>query len=307
MNRLRRREALGALLASPLLSAAKLDRSRLTIIADEAGDDPGVWVEFAKKYRLKWLELRAVRIDGNPLMLDMLTTAQLKPIAQRLNDEGIGVSFFNSALLKHTLPGTTPVLTEDWYEQLYARRGLTPEGMYATRKERLKKAIDVAHAVNAKMIRTFSFWRVKEPRTLFPKLVDLFGEMGEIAQAAGCKLLVETEYATNVASSEEMRDLMVKLPSKAIGINWDPQNSLAMESDVFPAGYQKLPTEKIWNVQLKAEGLFGNKRLDWGAIMRRMHADGYQGLFALETHHGQGPENHAMSHRCMDEMIRLLG
>jgi len=307
MNRIGRREALVALLASPLLSAAKLDRSRLTVIADETGGDPDAWVAFAKKYQLKWLELRAVMVDGNPLMLDMLTAAQLKPIAKRLKDEGIGVSFFNSALLKHTLPGTKPVLTEDWYEQLYARRGLTPEGMYSTRNDRLKKAIEVAQTVNAGMLRTFSFWRVQEPRSLFPRLVDLFGEMGEIARSAGCRLLVETEYATNVATCLEMRDLMAKLPSKAIGINWDPQNSLELEPDVFPTGYQKLPANRIWNVQLKAEGLFGNKRLDWGAIMRRMSSDGYQGLFALETHHGQGPQNHAMSHRCMEEMIRLVG
>jgi sugar phosphate isomerase/epimerase len=256
---------------------------------------------------LKWLELRAVMIDGNPFMLDMLTPAQLKPIAQRLKDEGIGVSFFNSALLKYTLPGTTAVLTEDWYERLYARMGLTADGMYATRNDRLKKALEVSNTVGAKMLRTFSFWRVKEPRSVFPRLVDLFGEMGEIARAAGCKLLVETEYATNVATCEEMRDLMAKLPSASIGINWDPQNSLALETDVFPGGYRKLPVARIWNVQLKAEGLFGEKRLDWGAIMRRLNADGYQGLFGLETHHGQGPQNHAMSHRCMDEMIRLVG
>jgi hypothetical protein len=306
MSALGRREALAALLGSPLWAAAKLDRSRFTIIADEAGATPEAWVAFAKKYQLKWLELRALMVDGNPMMLDMLTPAQLKPVAQRLKDEGIGVSFYNSALLKYTLPGTTAVLTEDWYEKLYARMGLTPDSMYAKRMDHLKRAIDVAHTVGAKMLRTFSFWRVKEPRSLFPRLVDLFGEMGSVAQAAGCKLLVETEYATNVATCEEMRDLMAKLPSSAIGINWDPQNSVGMEPDVFPTGYRKLPTARILNVQLKAEGLFGEKKLDWGAIMKRLNSDGYQGLFGLETHHGSGPANFAMSHRCMDEMIRLI-
>ncbi|HUQ94613.1 MAG TPA: TIM barrel protein, partial [Bryobacteraceae bacterium] len=116
---------------------------------------------------------------------------------------------------------------------------------------------------------------------------------------------IETEFATNVATSEEMRDLLLKLPSKAIGINWDPQNSLVLEPDVFPQGYRKLPRERILNVQIKAEGLFGKNKLDWASILRTLDADGYQGMFGLETHHGGGPENHAMSHKCMDELVRL--
>jgi sugar phosphate isomerase/epimerase len=288
---MQRRELLGLLLASPLF--AKLDRQRLTIIADEAGSTLDSWIEFARKYQLRRLEMRAIERDGHPVMLDSMSPAELKPIAKRLADEGIQVSFL-------------AVAKEDWYENLYARQKLTPEILYRTRNDRFQKALDAAHALGAPMLRSFTFWRVKEPRSLFPRLVELLGPMGEMAAKAGVKMLIETEYATNVATSEEMRDLLLQLKSPAIGVNWDPQNSLELEPNVFPEGYGKLPKKRIWNVQIKAEGLFGKNRLDWGAIFRTLEADGYRGFYGLETHHGHGPENFKMSHRSMDELLRIV-
>ncbi|MBI3209616.1 MAG: hypothetical protein HYZ37_12050, partial [Candidatus Solibacter usitatus] len=106
------------------------------------------------------------------------------------------------------------------------------------------------------------------------------------------------------ATSEEMRDLVAKLPA-SLGINWDQQNSLSLERDVFPGGYHKLPKNRIENVQIKAEGLFGAKKLDWAAIIQALLADGYKGLFALETHHGQGEQNYRMSVQAMNELARI--
>ncbi len=306
----RRRQFLAAALGSRLLDASVFDRSRLAIIADEAGDTPEEWVSFAHRYRLTHLEMRAIIQSGHPVMLDDLPAAELRSIAARLASEGIKVSFFNSALLKYTLPGTVPVAKEDWYESLYARRRLTPEILYRTRRERLRRALEAAHILGTNLLRTFTFWRVRDPRSLYPRLVDLIGEMGEEAKSANMKLLVETEFATNAATSAEIRDLLALLPSPSIGINWDPQNSLVLEPDVFPAGYRKLPRNRIWNVQLKAEGLFGvngKNKLPWDEIFHTLRNDGYQGLFGLETHFGQGAANFAMSRRAMEEVIRLAG
>lgn len=285
---------------------AKLQRDRLTILADEAGPGPDQWIAFARDYKLKWLELRAVEQNGAAAMLDSMTVAELKPIAAKLRNAGIGVSFFNSALLKYDLPGTVAVRREDWYDKLYARQGLTSEGMYRDRNDRLKRAIAASQTFGCTKLRTFTFWRVAEPRKLYPRLVELLGGMADVAKAEGCQLLVETEFSTNIATSEEIRDLLAQLTHPAIAINWDPQNSFIYEKDVFPTGYAKLPKARIQNVQIKAEGLFGKNKMDWGAIFRALDADGYKGLFGLETHHGHGPENYKMSRQCMDEMIRLI-
>jgi sugar phosphate isomerase/epimerase len=292
---------------APRLDAAKLGRHRLSVITDETGDTVEEWIAFAREHRLSWVEMRTVGRPGQHVMAETQTPAELKPIARRLQDNGLRVSFLNSALLKYTLPGTQPVITEDYYDKLYKRLGLTSEGLYRDRRENLKKAIAAAQALGTDKLRTFTFWRVKEPRALFPRIRDLLGEMGETAGREGSKLLVETEFATNVATSEEIRDILAGLPSKAIAINWDPQNSYELEPDVFPGGYHKLPKARILNVQVKAEGLFGKKRLDWGAILAALLKDGYGGLVGLETHHGHGPENYKMSHRAMQEMQRLAG
>ncbi|HUQ95237.1 MAG TPA: hypothetical protein VM120_26405, partial [Bryobacteraceae bacterium] len=158
---MKRRAFLGAALALPCL--AKLSRSRLTIIADESGSSIDDWIAFARKYRLEALEMRAIQKDGNGVMLDSMAPEELRPIAKRLATEGLRVSFLNSALLKYTLPGTVPVTKEDWYEKLYARLHLTPETMYASRDERLKRALDSAHILGTDKLRTFAFWRVKDP------------------------------------------------------------------------------------------------------------------------------------------------
>ncbi len=302
-----RRSFLAAAAAYPATRAfARINRQRLTILADEAGPTPEDWIAFARDYQLKWLELRSVQQNGAVQMLDSMSVADLKPIAAKLKDAGLGVSFFNSALLKHDLPGTVAVRREDWYDKLYARQGLTSEGMYRDRNERLKRAIAASLTFGCTKLRTFTFWRVAEPRAVFPRLVEILGGMADAAKAEGCELLVETEFSTNIATSEEIRDLLAQLPHPAIGINWDPQNSYVLEKDIFPAGYAKLPKARIRNVQIKAEGLFGKELIDWAGIFRAMDSDGYQGLFGLETHNGNGPENYKMSRRCMDEMLRLI-
>lgn len=302
-----RRRFLELAAAMPALAFGRLRRSQLTIIADEAADSIDGWIAFAKQYRLEWLEMRAMRQDGASRMMDSVPAQELKPIAKRLSDAGIRVSFLNSTLLKYELPGTAAVRREEFYDNLHARQGLTPEILYRTRNDRLRRALEAAHALGTTKLRTFSFWRIDDPRKIFPRLVDVIGEMGRIAESEGGEILVETEMSTNIATTGEIRDLLAKLPSKAIGINWDPQNSLSLEPDVFPAGYERLPQKRIRNVQLKAEGLVGDKPIDWAGIFARMGRDGYDGLFGLETHHGRGPENYRMSHICMKRMLRLAG
>lgn len=51
----------------------------------------------------------------------------------------------------------------------------------------------------------------------------------------------------------------------------------------------------------------GKNKLPWGEIFHTLRNDGYQGLFGLETHFGQGAANFAMSRRAMEEVIRLAG
>lgn len=294
---MRRRDLLAAALATLPLSAARLGRDRLSILSDEIGTLDEA-IAFAQKHQLKWLEIRAYR---------PIPDAELKLTRRKLDDAGLGVSFFNSALLKFTLPGTTAISTEDFYEKLYAKNGLTPEKLYAQREETLKHTIHSAQALGVKLIRGFTFWRTADPVALMPRLIDAYRGMTAAAAKEGITLCVENEYSTNTGTTAETVALMRKVPG--LMLNWDPQNAVKLgEKDIFPNGYTKIPKGRLANVQVKAEGLIGpGEPVDWTGIFKALNRDGYPGKIGLETHTLKGPEvNVPASHRSIEKMAELL-
>ena len=299
-----------ALLATTLLAAApkpKLDRSRLSVMTDEVGRDLADAIGFAKQYRLSWVELRGETGAG---YYDAMPADKLKEAARKLADNGLRCGFLNSALLKFTLPGTVAVKSESFYENLWKSKGWTPESMWTDRMSTLNRCLDAAELLGTKQLRSFTFWRVDNPRSTFPKLKEALHEMGEAAAKRGCRILVENELACNMASSAETAALLKTLKSPGIAINWDPQNSVAYDTaGVYPAGLKLLPHKRIANVQLKAEGLIGpGPKIDWQGIVNDLHKAGYTGLYGLETHTLKGPAiNIPASHKCLEAMLRLVG
>ena len=175
----------------------------------------------------------------------------------------------DSSLLKIPFPGTKPVITEDFYVKYYAALGLTDESMYRERMDMLKRTIHAAQVLGAPNIRVFAFWRIADPRTIFNQLADHMSAMAEVAEHEKVKLLFENEGSTNMATSDETADLMRMVKSPAVGVNYDPQNSFGLEAEPFPSGFVNIPKERIGNVHVKAEGLFGPKHpIDWTAIMK---------------------------------------
>jgi L-ribulose-5-phosphate 3-epimerase len=299
-----------ALLATSLLAAApkpKLDRSRLSVMTDEVGRDLADAIGFAKQYKLSWVELRGETGAG---YYDAMPADKLKEAARRLADNGLRCSFLNSALLKFTLPGTIAVKSEAFYENLWKSKGWTPESMWADRMSTLNRCLDAAELLGTKQLRSFTFWRVQEPRSTFPKLKEALQEMGEAAAKCGCRILIENEFACNMASSAETASVLKMLKGPGIALNWDPQNSVKDDTNgVYPAGFKLLPVKRIANVQLKAEGLIGaGPKLDWQGITNDLHKAGFTGLYGLETHTLKGPAiNIPASHKCLEAMLRLVG
>ena len=264
-------------------------------------------IGFAKQYRLSWVELRGETGAG---YYDAMPADKLKEAARKLADNGLRCGFLNSALLKFTLPGTVAVKSESFYENLWKSKGWTPESMWTDRMSTLNRCLDAAELLGTKQLRSFTFWRVDNPRSTFPKLKEALHEMGEAAAKRGCRILVENELACNMASSAETAALLKTLKSPGIALNWDPQNSVAYDTaGVYPAGLKLLPHKRIANVQLKAEGLIGpGPKIDWQGIVNDLHKAGYTGLYGLETHTLKGPAiNIPASHKCLEAMLRLVG
>jgi len=300
-----RRELLAGVITAASLPAkpTKIDRSRISAITDEIGKTPQAAIDFAKQYDLQYLELRKVPRGQE---YAFLPEDQVKEAAADFARNGIRISFMNSSLLKFTWPGTEAVRRRPENEQARAKRIQTESERFARRMDDLRTAIRNCHILKVDLLRVFTGMRVAEPEKLYPRIVDVLGEMALVAQKEKIHLLIENEGSCNIATSGELAKLLKQLPSKWIGINWDSLNGLAQKEVPFPDGYEVLPKKRIGNVQIKGKTLLDYpEKMDWKKIFLTLQKDGYPGKIGLETHiFGEGQI--AASHASMKEILRIV-
>src|ERR1700724_994521 len=284
MQMMTRRELLAGTLAAAALPAktAKIDRSRISAISDEIGKSPQASIDFAKQYDLQLLELR--NVPGGK-EYSFLPEDQVKEAAADFARNGIRISFMNSSLLKFGWPGTEPVRRRPENEQARAKRLQTESARFEHRMDDLRTAMRNCHILGVDLLRVFTGSRVEEPEKLYPRIVDVLGEMALAAEKEKIRLLIENEGSCNIGTSAELTNLLKLIPSKWIGINWDSLNGLSLHENPFPDGYQVLPKERIYNVQIKGKSLLDYpEKLDWKTIFKTLQTDGYQGKLGLESH-----------------------
>ncbi len=291
-----------AAVASFAKATSKWDRSRLSAVTDEIATLPEGAIAFAKLYSLKWLEVRAVPGGGGEYVQQKPEAIQAA--AKEFADNGIGISFLNTGMLKFWLPGTqfkpgrsTPAQLED--------RKARDTKRFEARMHYLENAIRAAHILNVKDIRVFAFTRVDQPEQHFQQIADILGEHALKAEKEGVRLLLENEVSCNVATCAETAKILKLVPSKALGINWDAMNGEDLKEPVG-VGYKLLPKDRLWNVQVKGKSLMEEeKKIDWPAVVTWLQRDRYPGKSGLETHmFGRMLFTH--SHYCMREMIRIV-
>jgi sugar phosphate isomerase/epimerase len=300
-----RRQLLAATLTTPVLWAKRhFDRSRLSAITDEIGKTPDESLAFAKEYGLQWIELRNVPGGKEYIYLDEPT---LKATAASLRSRGLKVSFLNSSLMKFAWPGIEPARRRQESEQAAAKRKSSEASRYEKRMDDLHKALHAAQILGVDKLRIFTGSRAAEPKQFYPRIAEILGEMAFVAEKEKIHLLVENEGSCNVATSAESADLLKLIPSKWVGLNWDPQNAVGKEVP-FPDGYAALPKKRILNVQYKGKGIMpeSKDKLDWKSILLALDKDGYKGCVGQETHIFDGTLIQA-AHISMKEMQRIIG
>jgi L-ribulose-5-phosphate 3-epimerase len=280
-----RRQFVAASFLTPALwGRNKIDHSSVSAISDEIARSPQAAIDFAHQYRLKWLELRSVPGErgANYFFMD---EDPLKQAAKQFADNGIGISFLNTNLLKFGLPGTEPVRRTPETPEVREKRIAREQARFDRREQDLRKCIRSAQILNCRNVRVFTFSRVAEPETLFPRVAEIIGGFAKIAEAEGVRLLVENETSCNVAKCSELAAFTKLVPSKALGINWDVMNGQSMKETPFPDGYAVLPKHRIHNVQIKGKTILDYpEKLDWAAVFDALSKDGYKDEVGLETH-----------------------
>src|SRR5574340_366565 len=303
-----RRELLaaGAACASTALAKKRLDRSHLSPITDEVGKTASDSIAFAKQYGLKWVELRSVPETRKEYAF--LPEAEVKAAAAAIAAAGLKVSFLNTGMLKFPWTGMTPVRRRQETPEAAAKRQAAEKTRFDRRLDDLKTAVRAAHTFGVNKIRVFTGSRVAEPESVMPRVAEIIGEMAHIAGQEKVYLLVENEGSCNIASSAETAALMKLVPSKWVGVNWDPQNTLGTKETPFPDGYNLLPKKRILNVQVKGKGVMpaSTQKLDWKSIIQALERDNYTGQIGLETHIFDGTLIEA-SHISIKELLKIVG
>ena len=288
---------------SGLSAKTRIDKSRISAITDEIGLSTEESIAFAHHYGLQNVEIR------NPpgkREYFTLTEAEIKADADLFAKEGLKVSFVNTSLLKFTWPGMEPARKRQETPEAREKRLEAERARWDRRAEDAMKALRCAQIMGCDKVRVFAGTRVEDPKSVYQRVADEIGELSKLAEREKIYLLLENEGSQNVATSQELADIMKMIPSKQVGFNWDPHNAYGRESS-YPDGYSVLPRERMLNLQIKGKGVMpeSKEKEDWRAIMKALGDDGYENKIGLETHLFDGTLITA-AHKSMDEILKIV-
>jgi sugar phosphate isomerase/epimerase len=261
-----------------------ITKARISAITDEIGQTQADAIDFARQYGLEWVELR--NVPETKKEFAFLTEPELKRWAAQLASNKLKVSFLNTSLLKFTWPGLIPAKMRKETDDQRAARVALEQKKWDQRREDTAAALRAANILGVDKVRVFTGERVANPETAYPLIVRTMEELLPLAEKAKVRLLIENESTQNIGTSAETRAIMELLPSRIMGINWDPQNALPLKETPWPDGYAQVPKDRLLNAQFKAKGLLDDspEKLNWKAIMEAMQRDNFRGEIGLETH-----------------------
>jgi len=305
-----RRTFLAATLAAAIPAPAapkRIDRSRVSAITDEISRSPADAIQFAHDFGMQWLSLRDTPAPPGPGRIPYysMEPAKLQQVVGEFKDAGIKISFLDTPFLKFDLPGTAPKRSRPEEPAAKEARIARSQKLFDNRMEDLRLGIRASQAFNCPMLRIFTFNRVEEPESVFPRVAEVISELATVAEKEGIRLLIENEASQNAGTSAETAKLLKLLP-RNVGVNWDSLNGLPLGEKPFPDGYESIPKDRMWNVHVKGKSLLDYpEHQDWPAILTALEHDGFTGRLELETHiFGDGQV--AASHASMKEIMRLL-
>ena len=250
---------------------------RLCVITDEISQDLAHALDFCEDEGVSTIELRAVH-EANIVSHN---DDSLEEIKAMIDGRGFRVGAIASPFLKCPLRGDGDP------------QGAAHFAVPASREEQwdiLERSFEVARLFGARIVRSFSFWRVPDPSGVRDEVAGVISEAARRTGAAGLTLGLENEHACNVATGAETRWVLDRATSPALGVIWDPGNEAAMGSEPFPGGYEQV-RGRVVHVHLKDMDVDGNWTrmgagvIDYAGQFRALARDGYDGFLSLETHY----------------------
>ncbi len=243
---------------------------RKSVITDEVSQDFQTAVNLALKYRLDAVEIRSVW-ERNPFELTKEDTAQMKDI---LSDAGLTVCCISAPFYKCSLNNDAEI---------------------ASHIEGLKRSIELADALGAKLIRGFTFWDEGNFEENLERIAAQFETPIALLKDAGMRLALEFDPSVYASNARTLMQVLDQIDSPQVGALWDPGNDVydPRGEVAYPDGYELVKSRMI-HMHLKDAKKEGDEvkampvgcgEVDFRGQFAALLRDGYDGYVSLETHY----------------------
>lgn len=230
---------------------------------DEIAQDLTTQLESMKTLDMRYMEMRGV--DGDNLIYH--GRDKVKEIKERLDDAGVKLSALGSPLGK--------IGIEDAFEK---------------HMEDFKQAVEIAHMMDAKNIRMFSFYVPDGKGASYKEAVfDRLGSFVDYAKKNDIVLLHENEKGIYGEMAAECLELMKAFGGEHFQAIFDFANFVQAKQDTMEA-YKMLKQyiayihvkDAIWETGQVVPAGMGDGNVE--AILKDLYADGFAGFLSLEPH-----------------------
>jgi sugar phosphate isomerase/epimerase len=280
-----------------------LNLTRLGILTDEVTANFDQALDWIAAQNLRYAEIRTV----NGQNVADLTEPQAREVRQKLDARNLRTAGLSSPLFKCALHPARPVASGDTFGQ--------KEETVDAHFEKLDRVIRTAKILGTRNVRVFSFWREQDPARYRAEIVEHLKRAAAVAAKADVLLLLENEPSCNGGFAEEVGQLVRAVDAPSLRALWDPGNEAYGGREAFPAGYHHVK-DVLAHVHLKdayhtKDGKarcvpLGSGEVDWLAHFRALAADGYEGLYTIETHFTPAGAEKALGSKMTLDAIRNL-
>jgi sugar phosphate isomerase/epimerase len=279
---------------------------KLGVVTDEISQDFDHALEVALELGLQGVELRTMW-DKN--VVD-LSAGEVERARQAIERAGLAVIGIASPFLKCNL----------WPRPDTARgdRFLVAERSYEEHQAVLARSLELAGIFNTRLVRTFTFWRVPDVEIAMPEVITRLRKHVAEVERAGYILGLENEHACCVGSGAETARVLSEIKSPALGVIWDPSNTIALGEEPFPDGYDMVKG-RVVDVHLKDYShaaasagrrpycAIGSGDIDYAGQLRALMDCGYSGFVTIETHYTIDSDAEAATRQSCAGLMGVLG